>query len=54
MRIKAIGREPIPPHLQKLIDVENTLRAAATIPVRPEQTIDVPAPAAPAAAGRGA
>jgi hypothetical protein len=55
MRIRAVARDPIPAHLQQLIDAENALRAASTIPVRPEQTIDVAPPAPPvAAAGRGA
>jgi succinate dehydrogenase / fumarate reductase, flavoprotein subunit len=44
MKIKAVERAPIPPHLQRLIDAENALRAASTIPVRPDQKIDVPAP----------
>ncbi|HEX6492219.1 MAG TPA: FAD-binding protein, partial [Candidatus Dormibacteraeota bacterium] len=54
MRIRAITRDPIPPHLQQLIDAENALRAATTIPVRPEQKIDVAPPSPPVAAGRGA
>src|SRR5207245_11178878 len=45
MRIRAVPRDPIPAHLQRLIDAENALRAATTIPVRPDQKIDVPAPA---------
>jgi succinate dehydrogenase / fumarate reductase flavoprotein subunit len=51
MRIRAVTREPIPPHLQRHIDEENALRAATTIPVRPDQRIEVPAAAA---AGREA
>jgi succinate dehydrogenase / fumarate reductase flavoprotein subunit len=51
MRIRAVTREPIPPHLQRLIDEENALRAAHTIPVRPDQRVEVPAAAA---AGREA
>ena len=54
MQIRAVTRDPIPLHLQQLIDAENALRAASTIPVRPEQTIDVPAPSPPVTAGRGA
>jgi succinate dehydrogenase / fumarate reductase flavoprotein subunit len=53
MQIRAVTRDPIPAHLQQLIDAENALRAASTIPVRPEQTIDVPAPSPPVTAGRG-
>jgi succinate dehydrogenase / fumarate reductase flavoprotein subunit len=51
MRIRALPREPIPPHLQRLIDEELALRAVTTIPVRPDQRIEGPAVAA---AGREA
>jgi succinate dehydrogenase / fumarate reductase flavoprotein subunit len=51
MRIRGVPREPIPPHLQRHIDEENALRAATTIPVRPDQRIEAPAATA---AGREA
>ena len=43
MRIRALPREPIPPRLQRRIDEELALRAVTTIPVRPDQRIEVPA-----------
>ena len=46
MRIRAVPREPIPPQLQRHIDAENALRAANTIPVRPDQKVETPAAAA--------
>jgi succinate dehydrogenase / fumarate reductase flavoprotein subunit len=43
MRIRALPRAPVPPHLQRLIDDELALRAVTTIPVRPDQRIEGPA-----------
>jgi succinate dehydrogenase / fumarate reductase flavoprotein subunit len=54
MRLKAVERPPIPAHLQQLIDAELALRESSTIPVKPDQKIDVPAPVPPVTAARGA
>jgi succinate dehydrogenase / fumarate reductase flavoprotein subunit len=46
MTIRAVAVEPLPAHLQRHIDEENALRAANTIPIRPDQKVEVPTAAA--------